>query len=132
MRNKVTKDVTVAVGEMPDEARNAQRQQPRRGQPGGKPPVEAVTRLGMTLSEPTQAQREQLNVTGGVLVEDVAQGAAARAGIRRGDIILAINNQDIKSLEQFGQLVGQFEKGKIVALLVRRGTNALYIPLRIE
>jgi len=131
MRNKVTKDVSVVVGEMPDETRNAQRQQ-RRGQPGGKPPVEAVTRLGMTLSEPTQAQREQLNVTGGVLVEEVAQGAAARAGIRRGDIILAINNQDIKSLEQFGQLVGQFEKGKIVALLVRRGTNALYIPLRIE
>ena len=132
MRNKATKDVTVLVGEMPDETRNAQRQQQRRGQPGGKPPAEAVTRLGMTLSEPTQAQREQLNVTGGVLVEDVAQGAAARAGIRRGDIILAINNQDVKSLEQFGQLVGQFEKGKIVALLVRRGTNALYIPLRIE
>ena len=132
MRNKVTKDVTVLVGEMPDETRNAQRQQQRRGQPGGKPPVEAVTRLGMTLSEPPQAQREQLNIAGGVLVEDVAQGAAARAGIRRGDIILAINNQDIKSLEQFGQLVGQFEKGKIVALLVRRGTNALYIPLRIE
>ena len=132
MRNKATKDVTVLVGEMPDETRNAQRQQQRRGQPGGKPPVEAVTRLGMTLSEPPQAQREQLNIAGGVLVEDVAQGAAARAGIRRGDIILAINNQDIKSLEQFGQLVGQFEKGKIVALLVRRGTNALYIPLRIE
>ncbi len=131
MRNKATKDVSVVVGEMPDETRNAQRQQ-RRGQPGGKPPVEAVTRLGMTLSEPTAQQREQLGIAGGVLVEDVAQGAAARAGIRKGDVILAVNNQDVKSLEQFGQLVGQLEKGKIVALLVRRGTNALYIPLRIE
>ncbi len=131
MRNKATKDVSVVVGEMPDETRNAQRQQ-RRGQPGGKPPAEAVTRLGMTLSEPTVQQREQLSIVGGVLVEDVGQGAAARAGIRRGDVILAVNNQDVKSLEQFGQLVGQLEKGKIVALLVRRGTNALYIPLRIE
>ncbi len=131
MRNKVAKEVSVVVGEMPDEARSAQRQQ-RRGQPGGKPPVEAVSKLGMTLSEPSTQQREQLNITGGVLVEDVAQGAAARAGIRKGDIILAVNNQDVKSLEQFGQMVGQFEKGKIVALLVRRGTNALYIPLRIE
>ena len=94
--------------------------------------MESVTRLGMTLSEPTAQQREQLNITGGVLVEDVAQGAASRAGIRKGDIILAVNNQDVKSLEQFGQMMGQFEKGKIVALLVRRGTNALYIPLRIE
>lgn len=129
MRNKATRDVTVVVGEMQDEARTAQRQQ-RRG-PGGKPPSEPVSRFGMTLSEPSAEQRSQLKITGGVLVEDV-QGAAARAGIRRGDIILAVNNQDVKSLEGFGQLMGQFEKGRIVALLVRRGANALYIPFRIE
>ena len=131
MRNKVSKEVNLVVGEMPDETRSAQRQQ-RRGQPGGKPPAEAVTRMGMTLSESTPQQREQLNIAGGVVVDEVTPGAASRAGIRKGDIILAINNQDIKSLEQFGQLLGQFEKGKIVALLVRRGANALYIPLRIE
>jgi len=131
MRNKVAKDVNLVVGEMPDETRSAQRQQ-RRGQPGGKPPAEAVTRMGMTLSESTLQHREQLNIAGGVVVDEVTPGAASRAGIRKGDIILAINNQDIKSLEQFGQLLGQFEKGKIVALLVRRGANALYIPLRIE
>lgn len=130
MRNKATRDVSVVVGEMPEEARTAQRQQQRRG-PGGKPPVESLNRFGMTLSEPSAQQREQLKITGGVQVDD-AQGAAARAGIRRGDIILAVNNQDIKSLEQFGQMMGQFEKGKVVALLVRRGANALYIPFRIE
>ena len=129
MRSKAPREVTVVVGEMPDEARTAQRPQ-RRG-PGGKPPAESVSRLGMTLSEPTAEQRNQLKIAGGVLVEDV-QGAAARAGIRRGDIILAVNNLDVKTLEQFGQLMGQFEKGKIVALLVRRGGNALYIPFRID
>ena len=64
-----------------------------------------------------------------MLVED-AQGAAARAGIRRGDVILAVNNQDVKSVEQFNQLIGQVDKGRIVALLVRRGGNSLYIPFR--
>jgi serine protease Do len=130
MRNKASRDVTLVVGEMSDESRTAQRQ-PRRGGPGAKPPAESVSRLGMTLSEPTAEQRNQLKIAGGVLVEDV-QGAAARAGIRRGDIILAVNNQDVKSLEQFGQLMNQFEKGKVVAMLVRRGANALYIPFRIE
>jgi serine protease Do len=129
MRNKATRDVTVVVGEMQDEARTAQRPQ-RRG-PGGKPPSEPVSRFGMTLSEPSAEQRNQLKITGGVLVEDV-QGPAARAGIRRGDIILAVNNQDVKSLEGFVQLMGQVEKGRIVALLVRRGANALYIPFRNE
>jgi len=128
MRNKAAREVTLVIGEMQDEERTAQRQQ-RRG-PGGKP-SDTVSRFGMTLSEPTAEQRNQLKISGGVLVED-AQGAAARAGIRRGDIILAVNNQDVKSLEQFGQLMGKFEKGRIVALLVRRGPNALYIPFRIE
>ncbi len=129
MRNKATREMSLVVGEMPDEARSTQRTP--RGKPGAKPPSESVSRLGMTLSEPTAEQRKELKITGGILVED-AQGAAARAGIRRGDIILAVNNQDVKSLEQFTQLMNQFEKGKIVAMLVRRGGNALYIPFRIE
>ena len=49
-----------------------------------------------------------------------------------GDYEFGRHPQDVKTLEQFGQLMGQFEKGKIVALLVRRGGNALYIPFRIE
>ena len=130
MRNKATREVALVVGEMPDEARTAQRSQ-RRGAPGAKPPSESVSRLGMTLSEPTAEQRKELKITGGILVEE-AQGPAAKAGIRRGDILLAVNNQDVKSLEQFTQLMAQFEKGKIVAMLVRRGGNALYIPFRIE
>ena len=75
-------------------------------------------------------------VVGEMLDDDgldvVGLGVAESRGIRRGDIILAVNNQDVKSLEQFGQLMNQFEKGKVVAMLVRRGANALYIPFRIE
>ena len=37
-----------------------------------------------------------------------------------------------KSVEQFNQMMGQFDKGRIVALLVRRGGNSLYIPFRVE
>jgi serine protease Do len=131
MRNKTTREVALVVGEMPDEARTAQQRSPRRGGPGAKPPSESVSRLGMTLSEPTAEQRKELKITGGIIVEE-AQGPAAKAGIRRGDLILAVNNQDVKSLEQFTQLMAQFDKGKIVAMLVRRGGNALYIPFRIE
>jgi len=72
-----------------------------------------------------------LRLPSGVLVEE-AQGNAARAGIRRGDVIVAINNVEIKTAEQFGALMGQFERGRNVALLVRRGENSIYIPLRIE
>ena len=126
-RNKAAKDVQVVVVEMQPEERG--RQQSRRG--GGKPPATVPSQFGLTLSDLTDAQRSELKITGGVLVEN-AQGAAARAGIRRGDVILAVNNQDVKTAEQFNHMMGQYDKGRIVALLIRRGSNSLYVPFRID
>jgi serine protease Do len=129
-RSKQSRDVQVVVAEMQDD-KTARTQQGRRGGPGGKPPVTSPSLYGLTLAELTEAQRNELKITGGVLVEN-AQGAAARAGIRRGDVILAVNNQDVKTIEQFNQMMGQFDKGRIVAMLVRRGANSLYIPFRLD
>jgi len=123
-RSKATREVQVTVAELQDD--RAARQS-KRG--GGKPP--ATTQYGLALADLSEAQRKELKVEGGVLVEN-AQGAAARAGIRRGDVILAVNNQDVKSVEQFKELMSQSEKGRIVALLVRRGANSLYIPFRAD
>ncbi|MGZ8372841.1 MAG: DegQ family serine endoprotease [Rhodoplanes sp.] len=122
-RNKATRDVPVVVGELQDD--RAAGQKPR----SGKPPAATPGVFGMSLSELTDAQKKELKVEGGVLVAEV-QGAAARAGIRRGDVITAVNNQDVKSIEHFRELMGQAEKGRIVALLVRRGGNSLYVPFR--
>ncbi len=124
-RNKALRDLQVTVGRMPDE-RTA-----RAGQPGAPKQGPAATQYGLTLSDLSEAQRGELKISGGVLVENV-KGAAARAGVRRGDVILAVNNQDISSVEEFNQIMTQFDKGRIVALLIRRGPNALYIPFRVE
>ena len=125
-RNKTSRDVQVVVVEMQDD-RSA-----RQSRRGGKPPAAAApSQYGLTLSDLTDAQRGELKISGGVLVEN-AQGVSVRAGIRRGDVILAVNNQDVKSVEHFNQMMGQFEKGRIVALLIRRGANSLYIPFRID
>ena len=48
-----------------------------------------------------------------------------------GDIIIAVNNVYFQSLEQFNRIVQQQQPGGIVALLVRRGDAALYIPIRV-
>lgn len=126
-RNKVTRDVQVQVAELADDPRGQ-----RSGRGGQKPPAAAPSVYGMGLSDLTDAQRKELKIeSGGVLVGEV-QGAAARAGMRKGDVILAVNNQDVKTVEQFNQMMGQFEKGRIVALLVRRGSNSLYVPFRLE
>ena len=123
-RNKAARDMQVVVAELSDDRATRQAR-------GGKPQPQAGNRFGMALADLSDAQRKELKIEGGVLVDGV-QGAAAQAGLRRGDVILAINNQDVKSVEQFQQLMGGFDKGRIVALLVRRGGNSLYIPFRID
>jgi len=124
-RKGAAKEVTVTVGEMPEE-KVAQRPGRRDSKSGN-----VVARLGLTVSELSAEQRKELGIGGGLLVEDV-QGAAAKAGIRRGDVLMALNNQDIKSVEQLTQLLSQFDKAKSVALLIRRGDGALYVPLRLD
>jgi len=123
-RSKNSRDVQVTVAEL-QEDRDAQQKR------GAKPPAATPGVFGMSVSELTDAQRKELKVDNGVFVNEV-QGAAARAGIRKGDVILAVNNQDVKSVEHLRELMGAVEKGRIVALLVRRGGNSLYIPFRVE
>ncbi|MFN9489477.1 MAG: DegQ family serine endoprotease [Betaproteobacteria bacterium] len=122
-RNKATRELQVVVAELVEDRGGRQQR--------GKPQPPAVGEFGMGLAELTEAQRKELKIEAGVFVDSV-QGAAARAGLRRGDVILAVNNQDVKTVEQFRQLMSGFDKGRIVALLVRRGGNSLYIPFRIE
>ena len=120
-RKGAVKDINLVVGEVPSE-KMAQRP----GKPG-----KSAGKLGLALSELTPAQKQQLQIANGLLVED-AQGPAARAGIQRGDIILAVNNTDVKSVDQFVQLVSRLEGRGSIALLVRRGETALYIPLKLD
>ena len=86
-------------------------------------------RLGLVVRELAPAQRKALGIDYGLLVED-APGQGGQ--LQRGDIILAVNNVYFKSVEEFNRLLQQQPAGGIVALLVRRGDAALYIPVRVD
>jgi len=61
---------------------------------------------------------------------DAAEGAAARAGLQEGDIILAIANVQVTSTKQFAATVAKLDKTKSIAVLVRRGDAANYLVIR--
>ncbi|MCS6786674.1 MAG: DegQ family serine endoprotease [Thiobacillaceae bacterium] len=113
-----TLDLTVTVGEMPVE------------KVAGARPEAQPDRAGLITSDLTPEQRRQLNIQSGVLVEDVT-GAAARAGVRPGDVILAVNNREVYSSEELSKLINETGR-KSVALLVKRGESSIYIPLRLD
>jgi serine protease Do len=123
IRKGATRTLTMAVGEMPAEKDEAAA--------NSKPPAKSeVNRIGLILRDLTPQQKKKLNGKNGLLVVD-AQGPAAQAGIRRGDVILGMNNSEIQNLDQFNKQIAGMASGKTVALLVQRGDNTLYVPVKV-
>jgi serine protease Do len=127
-RKGATRDIQVTVAESEPE-RSARGQKP--GAPGGGAPTmpAAANPLGLGVADLSEERRAQLRVRGGVVVESV-DGTGARAGLRPGDLILALNNQDITSARQFHELAGRLDKTKTHVVLVRRGESASFVPIR--
>ncbi len=94
------------------------------------PEARKANRAGLVVSELTREQKGILKIGGGVLVEE-ASGSAARAGIQSGDIILAVNNQEVDSPEDLNRLIEDSAR-KSVALLIKRGDGAHYVSLRLD
>jgi len=100
---------------------------------GGKAhPLKTENRLGVTVSELTREQREELSAPAakGVLVDTVTGQAAREAGIKQGDVILMLNNEEITDVARFEQLVQDLPAGKTVAVLVHRSTGPIFLALR--
>jgi len=124
LRKGVTRNLSIKVGEMPDDKDEITK--PSRGPAKAEP-----NRLGLMLKELNPQQKKKLGGKDGVLVID-AQGSAAQAGIRRGDVITAVNNTEIGSVDQFNKLVDAVASGKTIALLIQRGENTLYVPVKVN
>ena len=76
------------------------------------------------------ALRKELKIKGGVKV-DVASDAAARAGLREGDVIIQIANVTVTSVKDFENAVAGVDKSKAVNVLFRRGEWAQYAVIRV-
>jgi len=127
-RKGANRELQVTVAEMEPERNQRASRSP--GQPGGGQAAPAAANaFGLVVSEIPEERRAQLRIRGGVIV-DSAEGAAARAGLRAGDVLLSLDNQDITSVKQFNDLVAKADKAKAHVLLVRRGDNASFVPIR--
>ena len=116
------KDLTVTVAEI--EAEKSARSP---SEPASSSVAKAA--LGLTVADISDAQKKELRIRGGVRVESV-DGAAARAGLREGDVIQAIDNVDVTDVKQFAALAAKLDKNRPVTVLVRRGDWVNYVVIR--
>lgn len=85
--------------------------------------------LGLTVSDLTEAQKKEFKLKGGVKIDAVSD-AAGRSGLREGDIVLAVANQEIANVKEFEQLIAKIDRAKPVNILFRRGEWTQYAVIR--
>lgn len=123
-RKGANKELTITVAEMPGDGRNVHAS---KSEPSG----EQIARLGLSVAELSEEQKKQLDIESGLLIEDV-KGSNVRNDLQRGDIILALGNTPIDSIEQLNSVLKAIPKGRNVALLIRRGETASYIAIKLD
>ena len=124
-RRGATRDLTVVIAEIESDkvlAKAATKEE--------KPKASvAAQAFGLVVAEVSDVLKKELGVKGGVRV-DAATDAAARAGLREGDVILQVGNVDVASVKEFDAVIAKFDKGRALSVLFRRGEWTQYAVLK--
>jgi serine protease Do len=119
------KDLMVTIAEI-----EADKPARKANEPEEKPKTSSAGQaLGMSVSDLTEAQKKELKLKGGVRVDAVAD-AAARAGLREGDVLVAIANIEVNTVKDFEAAVAKLDKSKPISVQFRRGEWAQYAVIR--
>ncbi len=126
LRNGKNKTLSVTIAELPEDEKLARAA-------GSVPaPEDAGAKFGMTVKDPTPAQVTELALPDhGVVVTEVREGAARKAGIRANDVILMVNSERIANVTAFQAVADGLPQGKTVSVLVQRRGNPLFLAIRV-
>jgi len=117
-RNGSPKQLTATIGAIKDKTIADARDKETLGK----------AKLGIAVRPLSADEKRSTDLDHGLVVQDVA-GAAERAGVRPGDVIVAVNNTPVKSVEELKSAVDK--SGKTVALLVQRNDARIFIPVTL-
>ena len=124
-RRGATKELSIVIAELEPE-----KVAKRVAEPEEKPKAaNSVQGLGLVVAELTDSQKAELKIKGGVRVESLME-PAIKAGLREGDVILAVANMDISQVKVFSAAMGKLDKSKPVSVLFRRGDITRYALIR--
>lgn len=124
LRQGESQVVEVAVDELPRRDRVVRAST-------GRPQAEGP--LGALVEDPAPGQRKDLDLAGfGVIVRDAGDGAARRAGIRDGDVILMVDQVRVRDTAHFVRLVRALPRGRPAAVLVQRAGTPVFLAVSAE
>jgi len=92
------------------------------------PTEPAHGKIGLALRPLQPGEAAETGAAQGLVVAQVS-GPAAMAGIRPGDLLLAVNGKPVSSVEEVRKLVAK--SGRSAALLIQRGDDRIFVPVTI-
>jgi serine protease Do len=123
------KELTLKVdlGERPSDEALA------KGENGSEEP-QTSKKLGITVENLTSALAKQFSIENGkgLVITKVTQGSPADdAGVKGGDVVKQVNQQDVQNVGEFNKALGHLKSGDSVALLLKRGTTSFFVGIDI-
>jgi len=115
-REGKTLDLTAKLGGIPAKAELV------------KTAATASGKIGLGVRPLTSDESSQSGIAAGLLVERV-QGAAARAGIQPGDVVLAVDGTAVSNVDQLRNAIDHQQS--TVALLIQRGEARIFVPVEL-
>lgn len=125
-RRGASRDLTVTIAEIEPDSKPVAKASEREEKPKASA---AAQQIGLSVTDLTEAQKKELKLKGGVLVAAAAE-AAARAGLREGDIILSVANTQVSGVKEFEAALGKADKNKSINVLYRRGEWSQYALIK--
>ncbi|WP_404303225.1 DegQ family serine endoprotease [Alicycliphilus denitrificans] len=125
-RRGATRDLSITIAEVESDEKTVAKAADLEGK---SKPSTAAQQLGLVMAEITPAQAKELKIKGGVRVVS-ADDAAARAGLRADDVIVALANTEVRNLKEFEAVLAKIDKSKPINVLLRRGEWAQYTLIR--
>ncbi len=122
MRDSKMKTVKVKIGQLPDTDKAIVSEATEKASEGI---------LGLDVRVLTKDELEEMELSHGVQVVTVTDGAAKDAGIRKGDVLQLINGEKIETVSELKEVVENLPKGKFASILVQRRQGPQFLALKM-
>ena len=125
IRGGKRKQLRVLIAKLPEEGQIASAGNAD-SQPG------SPNEMNLVVRELTEEQRKRLDLPeGGVIVDQVMQGPGSEAGIRKGDVILIVNNVNVENVSQFEELLAELPRDRSVPILIQRRGAPTFLAFKL-
>ena len=126
IRRSESKSIKVKILELPTDDQVAEKRTNEKSKLLENP-------LNIVAKDLTNKQKEDIDIYDhGIIVEQISEGPAQKSGIRRGDIILLLDNIKVKNLDHFNKLVKQLPKDRSISVLIQRRDGPVFLAMKLE